>query len=247
MLRMKIDSLQNKKVKEWAKLNDKKIRDTSQLFLVEGEHLVKEAFLANSLKGVIYSEDYDYAFKGCETYIVSQDIMQKLSEQASIPKIIGVCAMPNKAIGGNKILFLDDVQDPGNVGTLLRSAVSFGFDAIMLSKKSADLYNEKVVRSSKGAIFHVPSLRCDTLKTLLQLKDKGYHIYGTSLNNATLLSSIKFVEPLVLVLGNEGNGMSEAALKICHDNIKVEMENFESLNVGIAGSICMYTINQYYK
>ena len=136
-----IQSINNKKIKEYAKLIQKKERDKTNLFLVEGEHMVKEAFNAKALQELFILEGLECPIEfNYET--VTQQVLNKLSNQNSNSKMIGVCKKLNlKPKKENSLLLLDNVQDPGNVGTILRTAHSFGIDCIYMSKGCADIYN----------------------------------------------------------------------------------------------------------
>ena len=231
----KITSLQNQKVKFWVSLKNKKVREENKLFIIEGDHLLKEAKVKNIVKEVISIEGYD------TDYLVTKEIMQKISGQQSISKKIGVCEfLPQKKIEGNTLV-LDCLQDPGNLGTLIRSAVAFGFKNILLSNDSVDLYNEKVIRASEGMIFHVNVVRCNLLETLPKLKKDGYKIIGTTVKKEKS-EKIKG-DKLAIVIGNEGQGMSEDVKKLCDSLVNIPMASTcESLNAAIAGSILMYEV-----
>ena len=159
-----IQSVNNKKIKEYAKLIQKKERDKTNLFLVEGEHMVKEAFNANALQELFILEGLECPIEfNYET--VTQQVLNKLSNQNSNSKMIGVCKKLNlKPEKENNILLLDNVQDPGNVGTILRTAHSFGIDCIYMSKGCADIYNPKTIQSSQGALFYIPVIQTDLVE-----------------------------------------------------------------------------------
>ena len=144
----------------------------------------------------------------------------------------------NKALG-NKIVYLDGVQDPGNVGTIIRTALAFGYDDVILSIDSASKYNEKTIVSSKGAIFKI--IPRDNL-TLDQLKELGYYIIVTSLKGAIPYKEVTRKDKFVLVLGSEGQGVKEENILKADVVTKIAIENIDSLNVAIAGAILM---NEY--
>lgn len=239
---MEITSLSNQKVKEWAKLKEKKYRDRSGLFIVEGEHLVEEAYEANILTCIVKRKDYQSTQNfEVETYEVTEEIMQKLTTVLSGEPILGIAKIEQKELCSNhKLILLDNVQDPGNAGTILRSAYAFGYEGVVFSNTSVDVYNEKVIRSSQGAMFHIPIYRGDLKDIIAQLRAQGTHVYVTSLNDAKPLSSIQPSSSYALVFGNEGQGVSEEILALADTSIIIEMKGFESLNVAIAASICMY-------
>ena len=212
-----ISSLSNEKIKNIAKLNEKKYRDQTGLFIVEGPHLVNEAKMLDLLEEV-------YSING-EGINVSIDVMKKICNTDTPTSIIGICRKLNKEEITNRILILDRIQDPGNMGTLIRSAVSFGFDTIVLSKGCVDIYNPKVVRSSQGALFKVNIIYADIIEFISKLEE--YDVYGTSLVNGIPLQNIKPKEKMAIILGNEGQGVDKEILKN-NKNIFIEMKNMES-------------------
>lgn len=240
----RIKSLQNAKVKNLVKLHQKKYRDETGLFLVEGEHLVTEAKKAGVLQYIITDEE-DKA--DADGLFVTPEIMKKISTNVSAVHVIGVCGKCKIAVKEPKrIVLLDDVQDPGNLGTLIRTAVSFSFDAIYCSKHTADVYNEKVIRSTQGALFYIPVIYSDLTQTIALLKKDGFTVIGTSLHEADGMRSFKAREKMAFVLGNEGQGVSEEILSQCDAKLFIEMHGFESLNVAVAGGIVMYTFQGHH-
>ena len=155
---MQITSLTNAKVKQWHKYHQKKYRTQDQRFLIEGLHLIEEAHKANLIEAIIIKEGTFNPYHGqYEEYSVTPAIMEKISMHESVEKIMAICRMPSKKLDlcTNKIIILDDLQDPGNIGTIIRSAYSFGFDTIIMSPNATDLYNDKLIRSTQGALFHL--------------------------------------------------------------------------------------------
>lgn len=239
---MIITSLDNKKIKKYLKLKQKKYRDHLKLFLIEGEHLVKEAIKSNYLVDLLVLEDSNLDFNFSYT-IVSNNIMKKLSNMDSIPKAIGICKFLNQSeVFGDKILVLDDVQDPGNLGTIIRTLDSAGYKDLILSQGSAEPYNPKVVRSTMGAIFRLNLHRNINLKDELEnLKNKGYKIVITSLDTESYYYDLNFSEKIVVVIGNESKGVSKEIQDIADIKIKIPMlGKTESLNAAVATSIIAY-------
>lgn len=238
---MEITSITNAKVKQWAKLKEKKHRDQEKKFLVEGEHLIQEAITADLVECILVETGKSYTFTSYPVYEVTKDILKKLSSSTSGTWVMAVCRMPNiQSQLGNRLIVLDDVQDPGNVGTIIRTALSFGYDAVLLSQRCADVYNEKVIRSTQGALFHIPIIRGNIIELIQQIKRQQIPVYVTSLHNATPLKNIARTENVALVFGNEGNGVSEEVLQLADRHVFIEMKTFESLNVAVAAGICMY-------
>lgn len=237
-----IRSQANQKIKNWCKLHEKKYREREQMFLIENEHLLLEAIDAQLLETLILLENsnQNFTFDG-PTYYVSEDVMKKLKMNQSLPMCMGIVKMPKaKANLGNKIILCDDIQDPGNVGTMIRSAYSFGFDTCIVSNKSVDLFNDKTVRASQGAIFHMNLIRGDLVDFVNKLKKDEFKVYATSLRNAKGLSNFENCDKLALVFGNEGSGVSTKMLDLADESIFIEMNRFESLNVAMACGICCY-------
>lgn len=231
---MKIESLSNAKVKNWNKLKEKKYRDEAGLFLIEGDHLIKEALKKQMVVSTIgLNETYDYT--------VNPEILKKLSSQKSgVKEIAVVKKIEEKKVEGDKILILDNIQDPGNLGTIIRSAVAFNISTIILSDDCVDLYNDKVIRSSEGMIFNINIVRKKLIEIIPKLKENGYTIYATTVNgNGYFENDSK----IALVIGNEGNGIKEDILNLCDKNITIKMnKDCESLNAGVAASILMYEL-----
>ena len=241
---MLITSLDNKKVKLYTSLNDSKSRNINKLFLVMGEHLVKEAIKVNNLVDIIVLENYEIDFDvNMEITYVTESIMKKLTRMPSIPKVVGICKIEdNNKLYGNHILLLDNIQDPGNLGTIIRSSVAFNVDTIVLSNDTVDLYNDKVIRSTQGLIFHTNIIRRDLVEVINELKKNNYDILGTNVHNGVSLSNIK-TNKYALLMGNEGNGLKEELQNMCDKNIYIPMNNnCESLNVAVATSIILYSL-----
>ncbi len=239
-----ITSLDNKRIKNTGKLLNKKYRDEENKFLIEGEHLVEEAYKAGILLEVYQCEDMDRTFDVPTTY-VTYDVIKKLSNTISPQKIIGVCKKIEEKELGNKVLILDDIQDPGNLGTIIRSSVAFGIDSIVLSNNTVDLYNDKVLRSSEGMIFHINIVRRDIIDTIDKLHDLGYEILGTSVDVGMYVDKVELTNKYALVMGNEGNGVHDEILDMCDHYIYIPMKNnVESLNVAVATSIILYEFNK---
>ena len=231
---MKIESLSNAKVKNWNKLKEKKYRDEAGLFLIEGDHLIKEALKKQMVVSTIgLNETYDYT--------VNPEILKKLSSQKSgVKEIAVVKKIEETKVEGEKILILDNIQDPGNLGTIIRSAVAFNISTIILSDDCVDLYNDKVIRSSEGMIFNINIVRKKLIEIIPKLKKNGYTVYATTVNgNGYFENDSK----IALVIGNEGNGIKKDILSLCDKNITIKMnKDCESLNAGVAASILMYEL-----
>ena len=231
---MEITSLDNPKIKLLLKLNQSKYRKKEGLFIVEGAHLVKEAKNLNLLVEAYSVNDIDGYIK------VTKEIMKKISNTDTIPTEVGLCKILENNKLSNKILILDAVQDPGNLGALMRSAKAFGFETIILGEGCCDIYNDKVIRSSQGAIFKLSFIHANLVEFISNLKD--YDIYGTDVVNGIDVKEIKDKNKIAIILGNEGNGVSQKVKELVKKNIYIPLNNTESLNVSVAGGIIMYVL-----
>lgn len=233
-----ITSKENKEIKLYLSLLKKKARDENKLFLAYGPDFVKEAYEANLVKEVISFELAD-----SPTILVSKQVFTLFKETKTELSPVVVCKIPETKVYADKILCLADIQDPRNVGALIRSAVAFGFKTVLLSEKTADAFNETAVRVSKGSIFRCSTIRADLVKELTELKSNGYQIIGTE---HTEPHNFKKTNPkLVLVLGNEGAGIPGELKPLLDTNFKITTQNVESLNVAVAGSIAMHEIAKW--
>lgn len=236
-----ITSLTNERIKTWTKLHQTKYRRETGQFLIEGQHLIEEAQQAGLIETLIGVKGVPHRFQ-CETMVeVSPEIMRKLCVTESNSNFVAVCSnwLPPKT-WGERVLLLDTLQDPGNVGTIIRTAYSFGFDSVVVSENSVDLTNEKVIRASQGAIFHIPVLQVDLGETIQNLKSRGIPVIGTGLQGANDLHSLPLSNTVAFVLGNEGQGIRPEILALCDTVVKIEMNTFESLNVAVAAGILCY-------
>ncbi|MBO4540414.1 MAG: RNA methyltransferase [Bacilli bacterium] len=210
-------------------------------FLVEGFHNAEMALKSQLVEKV-------FALKECPTggaplYLVTPEIIEKLSWTKNPEGIVCLChkkeALP---IHRRRVLYLDEVQDPGNVGTLLRTALAFGFLDVVLSRKCADPYGAKALMAGQGAIFELNLLmNVEGGSFLSEMKEQGYLLLGTALEKATSLTDfILGEEKIVLLLGNEGQGIRKEILSLCDHRIKIPIAHIDSLNVGVAGGILMH-------
>lgn len=230
-----ITSVKNQTVKDLIALKTSKGRKSTNTFLVEGEHLVKEAKLNNVL---IKAYTIDPNLEG---ELVSEEVMNKICSTSTVITQIGVCKILSNSNICDKVLILDGIQDPGNLGTLLRSAKAFDFNTIFLCDGTCDIYNGKVIRSSQGAIFKLNFIKGDKLEFINNLS-KTHKVYNTNVRNGIDVRRANVATKLALILGNEGYGVSDEINNLNLDSLYIDMSNMESLNVGVAGSILMYEI-----
>lgn len=238
-----IESVNNEKIKRYAKLLDKKYRDKENLYLVSTPHLVLES-LKHDVVEQIFLLNTKPNIYGEVTY-VTENVMRKLTSLKNIPEVVAVCQKNEKqAIKGN-ILLLDGIQDPGNLGTILRSAVAFNIDSVVLGQGTVDLYNEKVLRAAEGMHFKLNIITNDLEKMISKLKQDNYKIIGTKLEEGISLDSYQIPEKYALVMGNEGNGINENIMNLCDEYVYIKMnKTCESLNVGVATSIILYEFSK---
>lgn len=234
---MMITSIHNKIIKDLMKLKQKKYRE--DYYLVESMHLVEEAVKAKQADLIISTQEIDM---GVENLVVSQEVMEKLAFTKTPQPIMARCFIQKdkKLVDANRYLILDNLQDPGNIGTLIRTALAFQIDQVILSKQCVDLYNDKLLRAMQGAHFHISCIYEDLNKVIPLLQEKGVQIIGSALENGKAIDTIKNQEKMAFVLGNEGNGMEQEIIDICDKIAYIPISTIESLNVAVAGSIMMY-------
>ena len=235
---MIITSVQNETIKKLIKLSQKKYRDEFNMFLIEGEHLIEEAKKANLKMTRIGLEGSDL--------LISENVAKKISSTKSGSSQFAVLdKIVYPWIKGTRYLILDGIQDPGNMGTMIRSAHSFGFDAVIVSTDSVDIYNDKVIRATQGSLFHMPIYQMDLIEAIDKLVSEGVNVYATALHiDAIALSDIKLEASIAVVMGNEGQGVSDSVMNHVKHRVKIETAQFESLNVAVAASIIAYHLRK---
>ncbi len=241
---MTYTSLENKYIKDIKKLNTKKHRNLTKEFLVEGEHLVLEAYKNGVLKTLILETGTELKLDVNTIYVTNQ-VLKYISELETPQKILGICTQKENSVIGDKVIMLDNVQDPGNLGTIIRSAKAFGIDTIILSNNTVDVYNSKVIRASQGMIFNTNIMYKNLLEEINKLKENDYQIIGTKVNGGILLKALEKKKKFAIIMGNEGSGVSEDILSLCDSHVYIEMQdNCESLNVAVATSIILYEMGR---
>lgn len=239
---MLITSKDNNRIKQIRKLLNKKYSLEKGLFVVEGENLVEEAIKNNLLIDlfVLVGNECKYNFKYDE---VTYDVMKSISDLKSTPRMLGIAKIKESKEIGNRIILLDDIQDPGNAGTIIRNAVAFGVDTVIFSKTSVSPFNEKTLRSTGGMIFNINIIIDDLSNIISNIKDKNIKVIGTSLNTSKSLETLEKIDNFAIIFGNEGNGVSKEILQLCDDVIKINMSNkCESLNVSVSSGIILYNL-----
>ena len=237
-------SIENEHIKEIKKLNNKKYRDLNGKFIIEGKHLVEEAIKNNLVEEILLLEGNNEKYD-VKTNYVNGKVMKYITELDNPSKIIGICHKKNDKIQGNHILILDDIQDPGNLGTIIRSAVAFNIDTIILSKTGVDLYNSKVLRSTQGMIFNINIVVSDIKEEILKLKNDNYKILTNNVEGGKLVKSIEKNQKFAIIIGNEGKGVSKEIKELSDEYIYIEMnKKCESLNAAVATSIILYELSR---
>lgn len=251
-----ISSKDNEFIKYVKKLKDKKYRDMNQEFVIEGIKLIREAIEENAdikqivicdncLNSDVIPKELMYEIAKYECVYVTEKIFRTITDvntPQGLLAIIGRNSTENE-INYNQdiIVALDDIQDPGNLGTILRTVDSIGLNQILVSKGTADCYNPKVVRSTMGAIFRIKIIECDNLTTTLQeARNHQYKVIVTSLQTENSVYDIKYNKKVV-VMGNEANGVSAEIQNLADEKIKIPMlGKTESLNASVATGIVLY-------
>ncbi len=226
-----ITSKQNPSFKLWMKLKTKKYRDQTGLFLVFGDHQIEKAHQYGAIKEIVTANLNSLGTK------LDPSLMKEIVMTETYVDTFAVCEMKQAERDTRRILFLDDIQDPDNLGALLRSAAAFGFLKVIISHRSADFYNEKTIRAAKGAIFDLELIRGSLSEQMSIYKRLGYRMIGADAHGQT--SPIQS-DKLGLVLGNEGHGLSQSVIDCCDGFVRIETSHVESLNVSVAGGILMH-------
>lgn len=240
-----ITSVKNKRVKEWIKLHKRKYREKMGVFLIEGDHLIEEAYNTDQdFQALILEEgkedpgwlDDDYVFR------VSKEVFQAISQTENPQGIAAVLSRLNyEPKQHSYVLLLDSLQDPGNLGSLIRTADAAGFSKVILGKGTVDLYNAKVIRATQGSLFHISIEEGNLEEEIEKLKEEGFTIWATSLQRAEDYRKVPPKEKTALILGNEGRGVDPFLLDRADTRVKIPIYGqAESLNVAVAGGILMY-------
>lgn len=258
---MVIKSRDNKIIKDIIKLiSSSKIRNEKSLFVIEGKRLCEEALLKKlSVNTALFTYEFQksnvefiskMSFASKFTYEISEDIATKISDTTTPQGVFFVCEKPELSLDFQiqkykRVLVLERIQDPGNLGTIIRSANAFAVEAIFLSEDCADAWSPKVLRSAMGATFNVDIFAIASLTSLVsQLNDKGFDTLALNLsNNSVPINSFKKNYKTAIIVGNEGNGLSSGLISVCSKSVIIPMEACaQSLNASIAASIAMWEI-----
>lgn len=241
-----ITSLKNPKVAAWKALKDRKGRRESGCFLVEGRKMVEEALAsAFDVETVLVQEDMELPDGlTMPVYELPAHVLAAVCDTKTPQGIAAVVRMKEQSALGKHIVVLDGVQDPGNVGTIIRTADAAGLDGVLLSTQCADVFSPKVLRATMGSIFRMNLRTTDDLPgELTKLREKGYSILSSQLDGTPFYERQDVAERFALVIGNEGNGVSEQVQQTATHRVRLPMRGgAESLNAAIAAAIMMYEL-----
>ncbi|WP_042146271.1 RNA methyltransferase [Paucisalibacillus sp. EB02] len=242
-----LTSIKNEKVKNWRKLHNRKDREKSGTFLIEGFHLIEEAIRSHwEIQEVILQAGVELPDWVGEINVVEVDekVFHHISQTKTPQGIAAVVDFKKvKKVSGEFVLLLDRIQDPGNLGTIIRTADAAGFDAVILGEGTVDLYNDKTIRATQGSVFHIPVVQENLFEQIHNLKKEGFRIWASALTNSKDFHTIKTNSRVALVLGNEGAGIQPQILEVADEIVKIPIYGkAESLNVSIAAGILMYHI-----
>lgn len=239
-----ITSTENKIYKQTKKLLNRSERNKTRLFIAEGQRIVEDAIRANVVEYIFVSQNHHGIECDLPTYRVSDKMFAVLSDTETTQGILAVCKMADyniEEIVCDTLLVCDGVSDPGNLGTLIRTAECSGVGGVVLLKGTVDPYSPKVVRSTMGSIFRVPVYFAQAQDLTDYLAD--YAIVATVLDGSKDLYNITFPEKTAVVVGNEAHGVSQEVVAMAKIRTLIPMcGNSESLNASVAGSVVMYEI-----
>lgn len=242
-----ITSVKNDKVKAWKKLHKRRERTNSKSFLIEGFHLLEEARKSDwQISEIIVEDNLEQPgwFNDFPVTEVSDNVFQHISQTKTPQGVAAVIAM-NQVVNrsGKYVLLIDSIQDPGNLGTIIRTADAAGFDGIVLGNGTVDLFNDKVIRATQGSLFHIPIYQANLQEEIILLKDNGFNIWATALKNAKKYSDIEVDGKVAIIVGNEGAGVHQDLLESADMIVNIPIYGkAESLNVSIATGILMYHV-----
>jgi TrmH family RNA methyltransferase len=256
---LEIESKNNNLFKEIKKLKEKKHRIKSNKYLIEGLRFVEEAIKSKvSIDSIIFTESFkeknpDLFLKineNIKLIQMNEALLKQLCSTENPQGIVGVINMQNKELkSGELVVLVDKVQDPGNMGTIIRTAHAAGAAGIVMTKGTVDIYNDKTLRSTMGSIFYIPIVEDDSLDFVKSLKKEGYKLVVSSLQGKNNFFEENLQGKVMIAVGNEGNGVSDEVYDIADIKVKIPMPGeAESLNVAVATSIMIYEkIRQSFK
>ena len=245
-----ITSTSNPKIKQVALLRDKaRARREEGAYVVEGIRMFRE-IPAGDVREVYVTQDfYNKNESLCSTYkdlqVVSDKVFEKIADTVTPQGVVAVVSMKETSLEdvlkGDFLLFLENIQDPGNLGTLFRTAEGAGVKGIIISKGSADIYNPKVIRSTMGSIFRMPYIYVEDIASVISKETSNMNIYAAALEGAKDYTTVSYTGRCGILIGNEGNGLKNETIKAAGKSVYIPMQgSVESLNASISGAILMY-------
>lgn len=249
-----IQSKDNSVIKEVKKLHKKKFRNETGRFLVEGFRFVEEALISSfSVSHIFVSESVKDKYidfniekilqENSVVYFVKDNIFKDLCETVTPQGILAVVENKKFKLENKEgfYVLVDKLQDPGNVGTIIRTAHASGALGVIITKGTVDVYNDKTLRSTMGSIFNIPVIEDDNLELIRDLKSKGFKLIVSSLDTDNNFYDIDLIGKVIIAVGNEGNGISDEVYALGDEKVKIPMPGkAESLNAAVSASIMMY-------
>lgn len=248
-----LTSLKNPKVLSWRSLKEKKGREEQNAFLVEGTRMVREALSSSyPILAILLRDGFspDYPLPdSVPIYTLSEKVFQSVCNTITPQGIAAVLECRTQEVSGSRLLALDCVQDPGNVGTMIRTADAAGFDGVIFSPDCADLFSPKVLRSTMGSIFRLGfSFPASLPEALDHYRQSGYSVISSQLDGDPFFEKRGIADSIVLIIGNEGNGVSESVKACATHHLRLPMRGgAESLNAAVAAGIMMYDLTRHEK
>lgn len=249
---LEITSVSNEKIKDVVRLQQKKYRNEKGLFLIEGHKPISEAYSENVEIIAVYTtarhlEKFDFIKD--KITLVSDPVMEKISTTDSMCEAVAVVKQQIQILDGIKdakrIALIENIKDAGNLGTLIRSASAFAFDAIVLCGDTIDIYNPKVVRSTVGCMFKIPVVKADLSTVKKHFSQHNFIATVVNHNDIVNPEIIDYSKPFVVMLGSEADGLTDTAIELANIKTTIPMaKNTESLNLSVAGSIIFYISNK---
>lgn len=245
-----ITSLKNPKVTTWKSLKDRKGRKETGCFLVEGRKMVEEAVAsAFPVEAILVDADRLGEFTlpaGLPAYSMPGHVLAAVCDTKTPQGIAAVVRMAEVELHGMRLVAMDGVQDPGNVGTIIRTADAAGFDGVILSTQCADVFSPKVLRATMGSVFRMGIRVTDDLPGLLtQMVQEGASVLSSQLDGEPFYQRSPLNERFVLVIGSEGNGVTDEVKAVATHKVKLPMRGgAESLNAAVAAGIMMYELTR---
>lgn len=250
---LEITSVSNEKIKDVVKLQQKKYRNEKGLFLIEGHKPISEACNENIEILIVYTTQKNlkkFDFVKDKVILVSDPVMEKISTTESVCEAVAVAKQKTQTIDeikdAKRIALVENIKDAGNLGTIIRSASAFSYDAIILCGETIDIYNPKVIRSTVGCMFKIPIVKANLSEVKKYFSQHNF--IATVVNHKDIVNpeTIDYTNPFIVMLGSEADGLTNDAIELANIKTTIPMaKNTESLNLSVAGSILFYISTKY--